>query len=489
MHIALDMHLNTFNMVMDISDHVIDTLTRYDDDMNLLPLLIKELPAPTDDGKLYRFELKPGIKFHDGTDLTASDVKYSLERVFRPSTGHVMTWVCDMIVGAKDMLAGRAESLAGFKIIDDLTFEVTLEYPYAPFLSALATSYVGIYPEEACEAAGKDWGLTTFIGSGPFKITKLDLDSVIVTERFEDYHGPAPKLDGIEFVLIDDPNTRRLEYERGNIDVLWLDAPMYPEYAADPVLGPQIGEFTPMGTIFINPNQDFEPLNNAKVREAISYAVDREVLVRDLLKGTVKQATTFLTPGMLGYNKDAPLYEYNVEKAKALLAEAGLPDGFEVEGVIRSTVINSVAGRTLLALQNQLKAVGIDLKITQVDAASWYETRKAGTIPLYIGTWYADFADPDGFIYSLLHSSNSKLLSNGYRSAEFDKLLDEARAISDMGRREELYKEADRLATRVDYSVIPLYNETMYYVAKPYVKNFKVSPIYIFHFFNTDIEK
>ena len=488
MKVTLDMDLNTFNQVMDISDHIVESMIRYDGDMKLQPLLILELPQPTENGLVYRFELKPGIKFHDGSTLKASDVKYSFERMFRPSTGALMSWVCDMIVGAKDMLADKADSLAGFKIIDDNTFEITLEYPYAPFLSALATSYAGIYPAAACEAAGKDWGLTTYFGTGPFKVTMLDLDTGVFTERFADYHGPAPKLDGIEFLFIEDPNTRRMEYERGNIDVMFLDAPMYPEYAKNPKLAPEIGEFTPMGTIFVNPNLNHEPLNNAKVREALSYAVDREMLARDLMKGTVKPATTFLTPGMMGYDRDAPAYVYDVAKAKQLLTEAGYPDGFSVEGYIRNTQVNSTAGRTLLTLQAQYKAAGIDLKIVQVDAATWADVRKAGTVPLYIGTWYADFADPDGFIYSLLHSSSSKTLSNNYDSPEFDKMLDDARSITDPTAREELYRQADRKATREDYAIVPLFNETMYYLCKPYVKNFKVTPIYIFHFFNADID-
>ena len=488
MKVTLDMYLNTFNQVMDISDHIIETLTRYDDDMVLQPLLIKELPTPTEGGLVYRFELKPGIKFHNGETLKASDVKYSFERMFKPSTGALMSWVCSMIKGADEMLEEKATSLDGFKIIDDTTFEITLDYPYAPFLAALATPYTGIYPEKACEEAGKEWGFATYFGTGPFKVTTLDMDNAIITERFEDYHGPAPKLDGIEFIFIEDPNTRRMEYERGNIDVMFLDSPMYPEYAKDPKLGKEIGEFIPMGTIFVNPNLSIPPLDNPKVREALSYAADRTVLARDLMKGTVKVATTFIPPGMMGYEKDLPPLEYNVEKAKQLLAEAGYPNGIAVEGVIRNTHMNTTAGRTLLTLQSQFKDVGVDMKITQVDPATWADFRKSGNVPLYIGTWYADFADPDAFVYSILYSTSSITLSNYYNKPEFDKLLDDARSATDGAVREALYKKADHMAVREDFAVIPLFNETMYYLCKPYVKNFKMTPVYIFHFFNTDID-
>jgi peptide/nickel transport system substrate-binding protein len=486
---TLDMELNTYNMVMDISDHIAEPLVRYDDDMKVVPVLIKELPKPSADGLVYRFELKPGTKFHDGTTLKAADVKYTFERMFTPSTGALMASLYTMIDGAQDMLDGKATSLKGFKIIDDNTFEFTLSYPYSPFIACLSTSYALIYPEKACKAAGKNWGLTTFIGTGPFKVTKLDLDNGVITERFADYHGAAPKLDGIEFLFIEDPTTRRLEYERGTIDVMFLDATMYPEYAKNPKLLPQIGEFTPMGTIFVNPNLNFEYMNNVKVREAISYAIDREALTRDLMRGTAKVATTFIPPGMMGYDAKAPKFEYNVEKAKKILAEAGYKDGFALEGYVRNTQINGTLGRTLMAIQSQLKAINIDLKITQVDPGTWTDVRNAGKVPLSIGNWYADFADPDGVIYSFLYSPFAKTLSNNYNKPEFDKLLEQARSISDPAKREELYKKAEHMATREDFAVLPLFNETMYWLAKPYVKNFKMTPAYVFHFFNTDIQK
>jgi peptide/nickel transport system substrate-binding protein len=361
-----------------------------------------------------------------------------------------------MIDGAQEMLDGKETTLRGFKVVDDNTFEITLAYQYAPFLACLSTSYAGIYPEKACSAAGKDWGLTTYIGTGPFKVTKLDLDNGVIAESFDDYHGGKPKLDGIEFIFIEDPNTRRLEYERGTIDVMALDATMYPEYSKNEKFAPEIREFTPMGIIYVSPNLNFEYISNVKVREAISYAIDREVLARDLMKGTAKVASTFLPPGVLGYDASASKFEYNTEKAKALLAEAGYPDGIEIEGYIRNTSLNGTTGRTLLTVQNQLKEIGIDLKITQVDAATWTDVRNAGKVPLYIGNWYADFADPDGII-NVLESSISKTVSINYDNPEFDKLLEQARSINDPARRDEIYKRADRMATREDFAAIPLF--------------------------------
>jgi peptide/nickel transport system substrate-binding protein len=484
---TLDMQLNTYSRVMDISDAIVEPLLRIDEENRLIPVLLDETPKPSKDGRTYRFKLKPGIKFHDGTTLKASDVQYTFERMFKPSTEAVATYICDMIVGAQDMLEGNSEDLKGFKVIDDLTFEITLDFPYSPFLNAIATSYAGIYSRKACEAAGKDWGLVTYIGTGPFKVTKMDLDNGVVTERFEDYHGDKQPLDGIEFIFIEDPNTRRMEYESGNIDIMTLDAMLYPEYSKSR-LAPEIGSYAPIGIIFVDPNVKSEFLGDVRVREAVSLAIDRRALADDLMKGTAIEARSFLPKGMVGYDDKVAPYKRDVERARKLLADAGYPNGIEVESYIRNTAMNEMTGRILLAVQNQLAEAGINIRVIQVDPATMSDMRSNGAVPFEVFDWYADFPDPDGFLYSMLYSVNAEQLTSNYRSAEFDKLLDDARATADAEKRAELYKKADNMATRVDYAAIPLFHEKLYFLAKPYVKNFKMVYNDVFHFYGVDID-
>jgi peptide/nickel transport system substrate-binding protein len=485
---TLDMQFNSYPEVMDISDHAAESLVRFDWHMQLEPVLLTGMPKVSDDGRTYSFELKPGIKFHDGTTLKASDVKFSFERMFDPEVGAHNAFIADMIAGAKDMQEGSAKELAGFKIIDDTHFDITLEFPYAAFLASIGQPYGSIYPEAAVKAAGKDWGLTSYFGTGPFKITKFDMENGPYMERFEDYHGTKPKLDAIEFVFVDDPNTRLLEYEKGNIDVMTLKATFYPQYAAS-AFAPEIGTYTPQGTIFVSPNLKNEYLSNPKVREAISLAVDRNALVHDLMKDTVSLATTFIPPSMMGFDKDAAPYAYDRDRAKALMKEAGYENGFEIDGYIRGEALNDTAGRTLLALQEQLSYIGIKVNIVKVDSGSWSDIRSAGGISLYIGTWYTDFPDPDGFITSYLHSNNSKLYSNFYDNPEFDKLINQGQAEADQAKRGEFYRAADHLASRVDYAVIPLFHEDMFYFCKPYVKDLHKSADNTFHFYDAYIEK
>jgi peptide/nickel transport system substrate-binding protein len=224
------------------------------------------------------------------------------------------------------------------------------------------------------------------------------------------------------------------------------------------------------------------------VREAISLAVDRKALAQDLMKGTAIEARTYLLPGLIGYDDKAVPFVRDVARAKRLLTEAGYSDGFVLESHLRNTHMNDNLGHLLLAIQNQIKEVGIDLKIVQVDGATMNEMRTAGKVPIEIWDWYSDFPDPDGYMYSFLYSSNAKVLTSNYNSPEFDKLMDDARSITDTAKRAGLYKKADHLATRVDYAAIPLFHEKLYYLCKPYVKDLHKSPENQFHFFDAYID-
>lgn len=481
---SLDMQTNTSSKVAVISDHITESLLRYDEDLNLVPILIKDIPVISQDGLTYSFELKDGVKFHDGETLKSSDVKFTFERMFTPSTGALSTYNYDMILGAKEMLAGTSTSLEGFKIIDDTKFEITLVEPYAPFISNLAISYADIFPEKATKEAGSNWGITTLIGTGPYKLETNNQDTGVTLVKNEDYHGGTPNLDEIQVKYIDDINTQLLEYEKGNIDVVALDATLYKNYTENEKYKDQVNEYHPLGTTFLNINNDDDVLGNQKVREALSYAVNREEIGNYLLNGTVTPAKAFLNPNIPGYNKEAKDYEYNLEKAKSLLSEAGYENGVKITATVSSADGN--ASKVFTAIQAQVKEAGIDLVIESLDAAAFNQKKKDGEIQLYMGTWNGLYPDGDHFMYAYLYSSNSKTKSVNYNNPKFDEIMSKARVSNDEEQRAELYKEADAIATREDYAVIPLYNQTSYFLAKPYVENMKVGNL-IYHFFDVDI--
>ena len=207
--VGLDMQTNTNSGASSVADNVLEGLYRWNDDNVEECVLATDFPEVSEDGLTYSFELKEGVKFSDGSDLTTEDVKYTFERMFKPETGATSTYMYDMIVGAKDMLAGNATELAGIKVEDDLHFSITLEYKFAPFIANLGMDYASIYPHEACEKAGKDWGKgTNLIGTGPYVITENDEQTKVVFEPNKNYHGGTPNLDRLEVVYIDDNSTK-----------------------------------------------------------------------------------------------------------------------------------------------------------------------------------------------------------------------------------------------------------------------------------------
>lgn len=394
----LDIHLTTINEIFQITTHIQEGLLGLDaETLEVEPILLAKMPEVSEDGLTYSCELKPDVKFHDGTVLTSNDVKYTFERIFTPSAKNVNTWLCDMILGGKDMLDGKTEELEGFKIIDDTHFEITLQEPYSAFMSVLAASQMVIYPEKACEEAGDDWGGKVFIGTGPYKVKEFVPKNKVVLERYEEYHGGAKKLDEIVFLNMD-PNTALLEFENGTIDVTALDVSLVDNYAQDDNFKDNVKKCESLGIVTLGLNKSMKPLDDARVREAVSLAVDRKGLTENYLRGKAVPATCFIPKGIPGYDESAPEFEYNPEKAKQLLSEAGYPDGIELTVIISE---KAVLAPILEVLQQQFKESNIDLTIQKVDHAASLDIGRRGEKQVSIINWYADIIDADNFFYSI----------------------------------------------------------------------------------------
>ena len=478
---GLDMQKSTSSRSAAIADEVTESLLRFDDDNNEEPVLLTDFPSVSDDGLTYSFELKQGIHFTNGTELTSKDVKFTFERMFTPSTAAKSTAYFNMIQGAQDMLAGSATELSGFEIVDDYHFNITLEYPFAPFVKNIGTSYADIFPEDACTAAGENWGLgTDLIGTGPYKIEENDDTTQVVLVKNEDYHGGEVNLDELQFIFYDDDQTKLIAYENGDIDLADLNASLLSQYQAN--YADEITAYYPLGTAFISMNLNDQYLSDVNVRKAISLAINREELVDAVLNGAGIPATSYLNNGIPGHDDSLSVYEYNPEKAKELLAEAGYADGITITSEVRQS-----DQAVYSAIQGYLAEVGINMELNVVDNATYNSDRTAGKIPLTGMTWNALYPDGDFQMYNYFYSSKSDAQGVFYHNDEFDKLLDDARKSTDEDARAEMYKEADKILSQDDYACIPLYYPQSQFIAKPYVKNYKVGNL-IYHFWNADID-
>lgn len=480
---GLDLQRANDNLAASIADAVVDPLLRITEDLELVPALLKDIPTISDDGLTYTCELKDA-KFSDGTPVTAEDVKYTFERMFLPTTAAKSYSMYTAIKGAQAIVDGTSTTLdEGIIIEDDTHFQIVLEQPMAPLKWNLAICYAGIFPKDACEAAGENWGLgTDLIGSGPYKIVENDDTTKVVLEPNEYFYDGTPNLDRIEISYIDDVSTKMLSFKNGDIDYCDLDGTIYAEYKDDADVKDYINEYMLLGTNFVVLNLNVPALQDVRVRQALSLAINRQELVDTIENGSGIVATGFLNPNVPGYDDGAEEFAYDVEQAKALMAEAGNP-----EVSLTCEVRAGDYQKLMVAIQAYWAEIGVTLDVQQVDSGVWSSDQAAGNIQVTNTNWSTLYPDADMQMYTFFYSTSAAKKSCYYNNAEFDALLDQARALTDDAERAELYKQADNILSRTDYACIPLFYPVKHFVARPWVENAKVGNL-IFHFNDVDID-
>ncbi len=476
--VALDPQQYTYSIIMKITDNITESLLMTNGDGSLEPVLLTGMPEISEDRLTYSFELLPDVKFHNGESLKSSDVKYSYERLIKMAK---MATLLENVVGYDELSAGTADELSGFEVQDDTHFTITLKKPYAPFLSVLSTAYTAIYPEAACEEAGDTWGMQTLYGTGPFKLDSYQTGVGAVLSRFDDYHGGPVKLDGVDYTFIEDVNTQVLEYQAGNVDYVDVDPSVYPIYSSNPQLSGEMHGFQPTGCYSITFNVKTFP--DAKVREAIALSIDRAAICESILHGTATVPTSYIPAGIIGHDDSLPEFEYNPEKAKELLAEAGYPDGIDVRVTVNTKYQGNVAIAT--AFQEQAKAAGINVEVEQVDSAAWSDMKLSGGVDCGISNWYVDYSDPESMLYPMTKTDTN---SSFWHNAEFEQLLEDGIATTDTAERQEIYAKAEHIMTREDWATTPLYNETKYYLLNPDITGFEIDSTFRMFWKNADIQ-
>lgn len=490
----MDVMITSQNTVFQISDTITDTLVAKDDEtLELYPQLLEDFPSVSEDGLVYTCKLREGVKFHDGTELTADDVVFTFNRFFNPATQSNMVWLCDDVIkGAYEMEDGSATEVSGIQKVDDYTFTIELNYAFSAFTSILAASPLGIISQEACEAAGDTWGLETYVGCGSYKVESFTPKEEIVLTKFDEYWAGAKTTDKIVITNMDE-STALMEFEAGNIDVCGLPTSLAPGYLNDAELADNVKYQEFMGIWALHYNMAIEPFNNIKVREALAYAIDLDALCNGYYEGAHTPANSLIPKGIPGYDESNPVHEYNPEKAKELLAEAGYPDGLTFTAAVKNT--ESIV-ECFEVLQAQLKESNITMELELCDAGSWAEKRKQdGGTQLYMITWYADYVDPDMYLYLLYHSSVSDNFANGFSSefnaedsAWYDEQVEKGRMITDAAEKETYYAELERWLTTEYYAEVPLFCASEYYMVADNVEGVVYKNDFLYSYENAVIK-
>ena len=465
----IDPQLDTTLMVYNMSRNVFSTLLRYKPgSLELEPELLAEMPKADADNVTYHFKLRSGVTFHNGAKLTSKDVKATFERMLTPATEAANTWVLAEIKGAQEMLDGKAKELAGIVVKDDLNFDIVLARPFGPFLQNLATAPASIFPADVIKEKGAQFGRAP-VGTGPFKLAKWDANSLLKLEKNPNYFEKGlPYLDGVEYRVIPEESTRWMEFQAGTLDE---GAPPTAEFTAAKTSGDyQFIEYTTLNTWYIAFDQ--KTFTDKRVREAISLAIDRQKLLTAVWNDQGKIAKQFVTPGIPGAIEKAADLKYDPAKAKELLKQAGVTN-LKIEAWQRGT--DKVSDLNL-AIQQMLKEVGIDWQVKMVDRATFNATRAKGNIPANQGNWYADYPDPDNYLYTYFHSSQSTGMSINFSDPAVDKILDEARGLADQNKRQKMYQDLEKKLILEEYRIIPLLHQTGYTFAQKWVHGIKGHP-------------
>ena len=481
-------------------------LIKKDPKLNLAPDLAERWENP--DSKMYIFYLRKGVKFHDGTELTAEDVKYTFESILDPEMNSPKAAAYKPLVrfevtarlfdglrqkGApedlftklnllsnreylkeedflRDVRAAIGEELTtqyktpllkyaqkiGIEITDPYTIKFTLNETFSPLLLDMTQQIV---PKKATEAQKGKKFTNQLIGTGPFKFVEWKHDEQLVLEANPDYFGGAPKLHQIVFRIIPDGTVRFLELKQGGVDLVQnaLSPDIIP--IAEKTEGLKVIAQDSVVIYYLGFNLEDPILKNVKVRQAMAYAIDCQAIIDNLLKGQASLATGLLSPSNWAYESDVRTYNYDVEKAKVLLDEAGYhdPDGDGPQPrfkLVYKTSTDPLRIRTGEVFQEQLKKVGIEIsEIQSFEWAKFYEDIKSGNFQIFTLQWVG-ITEPDIF-YSVYHSKMVPPEGRNrgrYSNPRIDELTEQGRQVIDIQERKKMYSEIQKiLAEDVPY--------------------------------------
>ena len=418
------------------------------------------------DGLSYTFKLRRGVKFHNGRELTADDVKWSIDRAVQPETQSPGQGFFNMIAGFSDVTSGKAKELSGIEVVDPYTVRFTLSHPDATFLHVMALNFGFAVPKEEVEKYGQDFGKHP-VGTGAYKMTEWTLGQRVVFERNPDYYKKGlPKLDKITFEIGQEPLVALLRLERGEVDILGDGIPpaKFLEVMNDPSLKKNVVKGGQLHTGYVTMNVKLKPFDNKLVRQAVNHAINKDRVIK-IINGRAVPANQPLPPAMPGYDPNYKGYAYDPAKAKALLAEAGFAKGFDTELYAMNTDPNP---RIAQAIQQDLAEVGIRAELKTLAQANVIaaggDEKEAPMIWSGGMAWIADFPDPSDFYGPILGCAGA--VPGGwnwswYCNQELDKKATAADAITDPAKEEERLKAWRDIFTQImdDAPWAPVFNE------------------------------
>jgi peptide/nickel transport system substrate-binding protein len=463
---TLDPHNTTDSQSDQVIWMVYNALIRYDESMNIVPDLAERWSV-AEDGLTWTFELRRGVRFHDGTDFDASAVKANFDRVLDREQGH----------NRRDLF----EPIDRVEVVDDDTVRVITKYPFGAFEPMMAHVSAAIVSPKVASEQGKKFGYSAEAtsGTGPYRVASWRKDLELVLERNDDYWGAKGSLDSIVYRPIPEAASRVIALESGDVDVITQVPPAdLSRIEKDPDL--RVVKTLSIGAQQFRFHCRRAPYTDPRVRQAVSYAVDRRTILENLVPGMAEPSTGPLTPRIRG-RADLGEIPYDPEKAKALLAEAGYPDGFSTK--ITTTPRYNMGVELAQAIAAQLAKVGIE---AEIEVLEWGTIRQlwGGLLPedcpldIFIMGAGASSADADWGLRPIFRTQERNENNYGfYSNAEFDDVIERAMREIDPAKRNALYRRAQEIVYLEDPGAIWMYDNYHVVGMRRNVESLTTSPL------------
>lgn len=438
----------------------------------ILPGLAESWEISTD-GKVYTFTLRPGLTFHNGRRLTATDVLYAWHRSLSPNLNSAGRAFLASVAGVDEYVEGKASSISGLSAPDDRTVEIRLKEPLAFYLYVLTTPEASIVPREAVDE--KTQKLLKPLGCGPFMVSESTPEKIVL-DRFTGYYDKSlPYVDRLTFDLgFKSEEGLQAALEKGDVHyVSSFSNDQLEILLADSSWQNNTESTVQLSTIIVSVRNDLPPYNIKEFRQALNYAVDREKLVSQYKHSKATPARGVMPPGILGYRPDLKGFYYDPEKARWLLRSIGFPDGVDLDVTVDAGRIRQAKEFALMV--EMLREVGIRIKTDIVNHQEFAaRERQHGRPGLYATGWYADYPDPDSFLYFLFYSKGGDALELKYSNPEMDELVERGRRSLDVEERIKIYQRAEDIVIE-DAPCILLYHSRGLVPHRPDVAGMKLS--------------
>ncbi len=455
-----------------IAAKLFNGLVRLDDNLGIGPDLAESWDISRD-GRTYTFHLRKDARFSNGQAITAADVKYSFERILGPAGRSPNSWVLDKISGAEVFMKGRADSVSGITIKRPYLLQIRLDRPFSPFLNLLTMTAAYIVPKEEVDRLGADFGSHP-IGSGPFRLAEWKHNNHLLLERNGKYFGGSAAARGIRYRIIPEDLAAITAFELGNLDLLAVPASEYRRIMKEDEGKNLVSSAEGINIYYLGFNCSRPPFDDIRARRAVAQAIDRKRILETFYEGRGRLARGPIPESLRGW--PAPdLPDYDPVYARALVDSAALK-GKKISFYITSDPeVLDIAE----IIQSYLGEAGLSIVIKQLEWSSYKAALNKGEADIFWISWWADYADPENFLFPLFHSSNHGPSGNRtwYKNNAVDALIEAGQMSSTQAERDHFYSRAE-LAVASDLPAIFFWHKTEITVRQPGLRNYRIYPVY-----------